>query len=141
MQYPWLFSSFMPSIVAGHLGVKGVVVSGGGERDKDDKGRLKIKAFEKQPRGGLGTFARVDEETKWLRVRNRLLRDFGSDGKARILVCEDGICREEDMHGIELGGGSVEEAVPAKGWEALEKEEKEISQPATVVAGKENVKL
>lgn len=45
LQYPWLFASFMPSIVAGQLGVKGVVVSGSADL-------AKIKEFEKQPRGG-----------------------------------------------------------------------------------------
>jgi hypothetical protein len=87
LQYPWLFASFMPSIVAGHLGIRGVVVSAGGDS--------KVKDFEKQPRGGLGTFAKLDEKSSWLRERNSLLKDFGRDGAARILICENGACTEE----------------------------------------------
>jgi uncharacterized protein YyaL (SSP411 family) len=95
LQYPWLFASFMPSIVAGHLGVKGIVVSRA--EGKDGNEVAKIKEFETQPRGGLGTFARLDRSTSWLRGRNSLLKDFGLDGKARVLVCENGACREEGL--------------------------------------------
>jgi uncharacterized protein YyaL (SSP411 family) len=93
LQYPWLFASFMPSIVAGHLGLKGIVVSQGNE--KDGNGNKKVKEFEKAPRGGLGTFARLDSSSTWLRERNGLLKDFGLDGKTKILICENGACREE----------------------------------------------
>src|SRR4051812_49194919 len=88
LQYPWLFASFMPSVVAGHLGVKGTVVSG--------SGRERIKEYEKQPRGGLATFAKLEGENKWLRERNSLLTNWGKDGKTRILVCEHNTCREEE---------------------------------------------
>jgi uncharacterized protein YyaL (SSP411 family) len=93
LQDPWLFASFMPSVVAGHLGLKGVVVSQGDE--KDGNGNQKIKEFEKAPRGGLGTFARLDSGSVWLRERNELLKGFGLDGKTRILICENGVCRDE----------------------------------------------
>jgi uncharacterized protein YyaL (SSP411 family) len=99
LQYPWLFASFMPSIVAVHLGLRGVIVSQGDE--KDGNGNMKIKEFEKAPRGGLGTFARLDSSSTWLRERNELLKEFGLDGKTRVLICENGVCREE---------GSVSEA-------------------------------
>ena len=89
MQYPWLFGSFMPSIVASHLGVKGVVVAGSGDE--------KIQAFQKQPRGGLGTFARLTTENVWLKERNSLLKDFDGNGKTRVLVCEGGVCTEEGV--------------------------------------------
>lgn len=92
LQYPWLFSSFMPSVVAGRLGVKGVVVcQGNGEEEKMEK----VREYEKAPRGGLGTFARLGREKTWLRERNSLLKDFGLDGRTRILVCEGGMCVEE----------------------------------------------
>ncbi|KAG9237681.1 hypothetical protein BJ875DRAFT_131737 [Amylocarpus encephaloides] len=96
MQYPWLFASFMPGVVAGHLGVKGVVVAGEGIASE------RITAFERAPRGGLGSFARVHASgSEWLRERNGLLGEFGKDGEARVLVCEGGVCREERVVKIE----------------------------------------
>lgn len=97
LQYPWLFSSFMPSIVASKLGVRGIVVAQGDE--KDDNGVMKVKEFEKAPRGGLGTFTRIssNKESSWLRERNTLLTDFGRDGRTRILICEGGKCVEEGV--------------------------------------------
>ncbi len=83
----------MPSIVAGHLGVKGVVISQGDE--EDGNGNKKIKEFEKAPRGCLGTFARLDSSSTWLRERNELLKGFGLNGKTRILICENGVCKDE----------------------------------------------
>ena len=141
LQYPWLFASFMPSIVAGHLGLKGVVVSGEGI------GGAKIKAFEKQPRGGLGTFARLDSSNSWLRQRNSLLKDFGLDGKPRVLICEGGVCREEGLESQTAKKpsdlGRVVDALPAKPTDQVatepEKESKEVTQP--VLPGKENVAL
>ncbi|KAE8454408.1 hypothetical protein EG329_000030 [Mollisiaceae sp. DMI_Dod_QoI] len=95
LQYPWLFASFMPSIVARHFGVKGTIVYQGEETDIE--GVQKVKEFEKSPRGSLGTFARLNKDSKWLREKNELLRDFGKDGKTRILICEGGVCREESV--------------------------------------------
>lgn len=100
LQYPWLFASFMPSIVAGHLGVKGIVVSGYGQE--------KIKEYEKQPRRGLTTFAKLEGESKWLRERNTLLADWGRDGTTRVMVCENGSCQEERV--IDLS--EVKDALP-----------------------------
>jgi hypothetical protein len=97
---PRLFASFMPSIVASHLGLKGVVVSSG-----DGIGDAKIKAFEKQPRGGLGTFAKLDTSSSWLRQRNSLLKDFGLDGRPRVMTCEGGVCREEGLETGSVGTG------------------------------------
>lgn len=102
LQYPWLFASFMPSIVAGHLGIKATVVSG--------QGRERIKEYEKQPRGGLTTFAKLGEGNTWLRERNSLLSDWGRDGKTRILVCENGACREEEVLDLD----EVKEALPTQ---------------------------
>jgi uncharacterized protein YyaL (SSP411 family) len=95
LQYPWLFASFMPSIVASKLGVRGIVVAQGEE--KDEKGILKVKEFEQAPRGGLGSFAKLYKETTWLRHRNSLLKDFGKDGRTRILICDGGKCIEEGV--------------------------------------------
>jgi hypothetical protein len=97
LQYPWLFPSFMPSIVASKLGVRGIVVAQGDE--KDDNGVAKVKDFEKAPRGGLGTFTRIKSgtESSWVRERNTLLESFGKDGRTRILICEGGKCIEEGV--------------------------------------------
>lgn len=109
LQYPWLFASFMPSVVAGHLGLRSTVVlaPAGVQGGRSEK----IRQYGKQPRGGLTTFARLDaaagagEGRSWLRERNSLLRDWGVDGdagagaasgRARVLICENGACREEE---------------------------------------------
>lgn len=93
LQYPWLFGSFMPGVVAGRLGVRGVVVVAA---DGDGDERMeKVEEFEKAPRGGLGTFAKIGKDASWLRERNTLLKDVGKDGKTRVLVCEGGRCVEE----------------------------------------------
>jgi hypothetical protein len=125
LQYPWLFASFMPSIVASRLGVRGIVVAQGEE--KDEKGILKVKEFEQAPRGGLGSFARLYKETVWLRERNSLLKNFGKDGRTRILICEGGKCIEEgvlrdipqenakeplDVSGVAAALRAVEESKP-----------------------------
>jgi len=114
----------MPSIVASHLGIKGVVVATGAnvvgtvtDANKagtaDEMGGANIahiKAFEKQPRGGLTTFAKLTEESKWLRSRNSLLKDFGNDGRMRVLICEGGVCKEDgsvDVKGLEETTASI----------------------------------
>lgn len=94
LQYPWLFASFMPSIVAGHLGVKSVVLSGTSDVEAQESAR--------RPREGLATIVKLDDSTSWLRERNPLLKTFGSDGKTRILICENGVCRVENGTGTEL---------------------------------------
>lgn len=114
LQYPWLFASFMPAVAAGKLGVEGIVVTVGDsqsaslESDKgkekaveDAKGVRRIKEFFKAPRGGLGTFIKIEKEgSEWLRGRNSLLKSFGLDGKGRVLICADGVCKEErDLEG------------------------------------------
>lgn len=86
LQYPWLFASFMPSIVARNLGVKGIVVSGEDARIQD---------ISKQRRG-LCTIVKLDGATTWLRERNPLLKGIGLDGKTRVLICEHGACREQE---------------------------------------------
>ena len=96
----------MPSVVAGHFGVRGTVVANAEEGE--GVGGKRIKEFEKSPRGVLGTFVRLDKVgNEWLRERNELLRSFGLDGKARVLICEGGVCREEGLSNVEAqeGGG------------------------------------
>jgi len=126
----------MPSIVAGHLGLKGVVVAG------DGTGHAKIKAFEKQPRGGLGTFAKLDTSSSWLRQRNSLLKDFGLDGRPRVMTCEGGVCREEGLETTTsepLDVGGLAKALPEeKEASGVEKGEG-VQKP--VVTGGENTPL
>lgn len=64
----------MPAVVAGRLGVRGVVVAGADEAE-ERVGR--IKEFEKQPRGGLGSFIKLPAGESWVRERNSLLGEFG----------------------------------------------------------------
>jgi uncharacterized protein YyaL (SSP411 family) len=87
LQYPWLFASFMPSIVAAHLGVRAVVLSGRSDTESQN--------IAKELRGGLSTIVRVDDASTWLVERNPLLKAFAHDGKTRTLVCENGVCRED----------------------------------------------
>jgi uncharacterized protein YyaL (SSP411 family) len=91
LQYPWLFASFMPSIVARHLGLKSVILGGSTDTEAQN--------FAKELRGGLGTIVRPDNAVTWLRERNTYLKDFALDGKMRILICENGVCREETATG------------------------------------------
>jgi uncharacterized protein YyaL (SSP411 family) len=145
LQYPWLFASFMPAVVARRLGVRGVVVAGGEEQVEIGK----IKEFEKQPRGGLGSFVKFGKG-EWLRGRNSLLKDFGGDAKeVRVMVCEGGVCKEEGVNG---GAGlgdlkDITNALPGSETEPDSKVQTERSvkpeaKPETVVphVGKENVK-
>lgn len=81
------------------MGLKSVVVCGEGIADN------KIKAFEKQPRGSLGSIAKVGPSNIWLRERNPLLKEFGLDGKPRVLICEGGVCRDEGLEVIPGPGG------------------------------------
>lgn len=108
LQYPWLFASFIPAVVAGRLSVRGVVVSGGEDAEIGE-----IKEFEKQPRGGLGSFAKLGSGNSWFRERNSLLKDFGKDGKGvRVMVCENGSCKEESVNGGGLDLKDVSDALP-----------------------------
>ncbi|CZS98069.1 related to DUF255 domain protein [Rhynchosporium graminicola] len=127
LQYPWLFASFMPSVVAGQFGVRGVVVAGG----VDGVDGERVEEFEKSSRGGLSTFAWLKEDGGWLRSRNRLLRDFaGRDGEARVMVCEGGVCIEEGVLGGErevvVAGTAADASRAAVGKIEEKKVDKEI---------------
>lgn len=99
----------MPAIVASHLGVKGVVVY---ECEGDRIAGKRVREFEKAPRGGLSTFARLGSKRgDWLRTRNTLLKNAVEGGieKTRILVCENGACKEEDeVFFVDSGLGGLE---------------------------------
>lgn len=124
----------MPAIVAGHLGVKGIVVAEGESQDVNGSTVKKVKEFEKQPRGGISTFARLDKATKWLRERNTLLKDFGLDGKGRVLVCENGTCREEGFEEVNVEVETAKEALEISGVAAALPAEEKSKETDEVVA-------
>ncbi|APA10976.1 hypothetical protein SS1G_03327 [Sclerotinia sclerotiorum 1980 UF-70] len=96
LQYPWLFPSFMPAIVASHLGVKSVVIH---EVAGDTIAEKRVREFQKAPRGGLESLLLLDSSERngqWLIERNSLLKDTGKSEKTKILICENGLCKEED---------------------------------------------
>jgi uncharacterized protein YyaL (SSP411 family) len=137
LQYPWLFASFMPSVVAEHFGVRGTVVANAEEGE--GVGGKRIKEFEKSPRGVLGTFVRLDKVgNEWLRERNELLRGFGLDGKARVLICEGGVCREEGLSNVEAQEGGGEGGLDVRKLaEALPRQEDGESTSKPVVDAEE----
>ncbi|KAI9743833.1 MAG: hypothetical protein M1818_002567 [Claussenomyces sp. TS43310] len=104
LQYPWLFTSFMPGIVAGRLGIKGtVIVEPKGEvvnavtedaSAGDPAGSL--SSTEIGAHGALTTRITLSHSSSWLRERNPLLRDLSAPehGPRRIMICENGTCRE-----------------------------------------------
>jgi uncharacterized protein YyaL (SSP411 family) len=120
LQYPWGFGSFMPGVVAGRLGVKSVMILEGPELDSAANSEASDKiamSFATAPRGGLSTILKVSPSTgSWLRQRNLLLRDvtFPAAGQVKVLVCENGVCKEESLEemmralGIGEGGADVE---------------------------------
>lgn len=107
----------MPGVVAGRLGAKGVMVIEGPSLDSDTNSGLSADSTDNvmtaratAPRGGLSTILKISPTTgAWLRQRNLLLRDvtFPPMGKVKVLICENGTCREEgleeDMGGLGLG--------------------------------------
>ena len=91
-QYPHLFVGMLGSVVAARLGVKGVVLTGGGGRG----GGVVAEEVEKHLRGEIGvgrTVVRVREGDAWLRGRSRLLGEVHV-GRETVMVCEGGACRE-----------------------------------------------
>ncbi|TGO90666.1 hypothetical protein BPOR_0055g00090 [Botrytis porri] len=110
LQYPWLFPSFMPAIVASHLGVKSVVIH---DAAGDTSGGRWVQEFEKKPRGSLGSIIRLNSSEgngQWLRDRNPLLKDAGKSDKTKILVCENGVCKEEEEPIFVDSGVKMEES-------------------------------
>ena len=103
-QHPGLFSGMMSSVVAGELGMRGVMVSGQGIAAE-----LAVKRAHETVRPTC-TILRVGHggnDDAWLRQRNTLLRDV--DGiKEMVQVCEGTACRLLDRAGIEQLFGSTE---------------------------------
>lgn len=110
LQYPWGFGSFMPTVVAERLGVRGVMILEGaahaGPRsestavDTTTIAEKIILSHATSPRGGLSTILKVSTpSSQWLRCRNSLLKDIQlpGPGECKVLVCENGRCREESL--------------------------------------------
>ncbi|KAI9846201.1 MAG: hypothetical protein M1837_004315 [Sclerophora amabilis] len=110
LQHPFLFSSMLPAVVAGVLGVKStVIVVGGGDENENENEKWveeTLSTIRKRPRS-LETIIKLpgdgpdDSSSSWLRRRNTLLRDVSSSsstadtGRGKILICEGGgSCRE-----------------------------------------------
>ncbi|KAI9807553.1 MAG: hypothetical protein M1825_005493 [Sarcosagium campestre] len=90
LQHPFLFSSLMPAVVAGALGVKSIVIVGPDCAELLDT----VRSIRTRPRG-LETVVRVGSAgSTWLRGRNELLKSFQLD-VPRVFVCEGGVCKEE----------------------------------------------
>lgn len=93
MQYPWLFGSFMPGIVATRLGVQNrTILEAADAPEEADVGGLN-----EYPRGTLSTLAKVTEAgSTWLRSRNTLLKNvtFPSSGGRKVMICANGACTE-----------------------------------------------
>ncbi|KAK6594566.1 hypothetical protein H4I96_10297 [Botrytis cinerea] len=98
LQYPWLFPSFMPAIVASHLGVKSVVIH---DAAGDDLGGRWVQEFEKKPRGSLGSILRLNSSGEMA---------SGKSDKTKILVCENGVCKEEEEPIFVDSGVKMEES-------------------------------
>ena len=102
MQHPFLFSSLLPAVVAGALGMKSVVAVG--EADEVEEAVRKMKA----KLGGLSTVTRW-KPGGWLEQRNRLVGSL-KGARPRLVVCEGGVCREEgglDMKELERAVGGI----------------------------------
>ncbi|KAI9813975.1 MAG: hypothetical protein M1827_003439 [Pycnora praestabilis] len=96
IQHPFLFSSMLPSLVAGSLGMKSIIVLGQGEEVQAALRRLRRKINTNT------TILRLTEGVRstWLRERNPLLRSMNAKRQG-LQICEGGTCREElDLHKI-----------------------------------------
>lgn len=91
MQYPQLFSSFMPAVVASKLGVRGRITILPDAMDKEDRSTI-------EPSKGLASVVvlKDDQKNSWLRKRNDLLADLPKtkDGRPRTFICQGGVCKE-----------------------------------------------
>lgn len=99
LQYPWLFGTFMPGVVASRLGVRGVVMTG----STLSQLHARARTWSNRARGSLGSLVVVEDSsaarpaTHWLRQRNTLLADLqpGPAGSVRTWICEGKTCRED----------------------------------------------
>ncbi|KAI9840921.1 MAG: hypothetical protein M1838_003858 [Thelocarpon superellum] len=103
MQHPFLFTSMLPAVVAGQLGVRSIVAVGEGDEVSEVIRRMRATV------GDLGTLVRW-RKGGWLAKRNRLLGALKGD-RARVMICEGGQCTEAsglNMKELREALGSVE---------------------------------
>lgn len=84
-QFPFTFSGMLGSIVMGHSGLKGVVLTG--ENDE------MLKRLRQTVRPNSTVVALGKSKGAWLRERNELLKQMDAE-KDGVMVCEGGTCRE-----------------------------------------------
>lgn len=84
-QFPFTFSGMLGSIVMGHSGLKGVVLTG--ENDE------MLKRLRQTVRPNSTVVALGKSKGAWLRERNELLKQMDAE-KDGVMVCEGGACRE-----------------------------------------------
>ena len=101
MQHPFLFPSMMDAIVVGRVGLRHTVITGEGQRVEEW-----IKRHREKPTG-LGTVSRISKGFgEWLKQRNTTVKSMDASREG-IMVCEQGVCREE----LSMDMGSIGDAV------------------------------
>ena len=84
-QFPFTFSGMLGSVVMGHLGLQGIVLTG-------EKNEV-LKRLRQTVRPNSTVVALGRGEGVWLRERNHLLKEMDGE-KDGVMVCEGGACRE-----------------------------------------------
>lgn len=102
MQHPFLFPSMMDTVVAGKLGVSHAVVTGEGERVEQW-----LRRYRERP-SALRCVSRIGAgKGAWVKERNQLLKSMNAE-KEGVMVCENGVCKEE----LNMDMGSMGDAIP-----------------------------
>jgi len=123
-----------------YLTARPAASSASSDPDSADKEAEEItRSFHLTPRGGLDTIVKLvgsasasASSTSWLRQRNPLLRDISAkpEGGVRVLLCENGACKEDDegvveaMRRVNIGGGEEKEKEKEKEEEKKKKKKK-----------------